>query len=690
MEHTKGLAWLTESKNAVMDSKVWQKLTKDLYEAVQLQLMENHTMFFTDLKDREKIVVMDRAAKMAKNSKAFRDTAALMSKTLDSKLNEAISKKLVDQNDFTTKTDLILQNSASGLIELLRRWPDQRKRLYCCFNQALPPSLRKEAWRLHLMDSKVNEIYTEKVKESPMETISPHDLMITEKCEALLNSSRLFNDLSKNPFLVKVMKTALSYRDAVQELESYHYYLIVPLIFTYADEINLCEGASLEVIAQIVERFFMLLESRRPYMIKEANRTLYQTSRSVFAASIMSTLEKKDFELYKHIHPILKKEGEEEDPPLSPSASLFKILEPFIKQLFTGYFQMDVVCYIWDQYLLGLKEQEYDFILYACISLLVILRNALLLSQRRIAIEHCINENCSKLQVRQFQRAVCGLFGAEVTGIFKYEENLTVPIVLDPLVSNDMIPKWTTWKDGSNSEREENFRKIRKRKQAEEMKRLHEIERKRLEAEKDRLNAEEQSRLQQLEEEKTNQEAEEKRRQEEDLAKKKAQMEEKLHHSKLQKEEEEEKKRQERILLSQEEANKKLVEEQKKLEKLKMQEALKKKAEEDKQAEEKEARKKDRAKQVEVLLLMLVQNFMQSVELLGHGTREEQKQLAESDRKDVEQYKSDIIQAQKILFKRQLTLTEWEKYSKEQRKNLITKMEAVVLKIREKREGVSK
>ena len=58
-------AWLGDTKHALLATPQWKSLVDQVFSAVQVQLTESRTLFFTDLKDAEKQLVIDRAVRKA-------------------------------------------------------------------------------------------------------------------------------------------------------------------------------------------------------------------------------------------------------------------------------------------------------------------------------------------------------------------------------------------------------------------------------------------------------------------------------------------------------------------------------------------------------------------------------------------------------------------------------------------------
>ncbi len=58
-----GLAWLEDARREICRGDAWAKLTAEVYAAVHSLLIQNNLLFFTQLKDEEKLHFIDRAVR---------------------------------------------------------------------------------------------------------------------------------------------------------------------------------------------------------------------------------------------------------------------------------------------------------------------------------------------------------------------------------------------------------------------------------------------------------------------------------------------------------------------------------------------------------------------------------------------------------------------------------------------------
>lgn len=266
---TKLPTWLLLSKEDIIKSSEWKDLTSDLFDAVQQQLMENHVSYFSDLTDSEKIMFLDRAAKLVRDGSTYKNLVERVSGVLDRNLNEEVTKTLINPSNKYTKTQLLLEGASNTSTKLLQRWPDLKTKLYSCFNRPLPKSLRKAVWKICLANPLARQDYLEKVSRAKRDTDSVQDAAIGQKCQAFLSSESTFSEIASHPAVIDVMKSVLSYRQVVTKNASSivdtDYLLVLPFLKVLISDKNGYQVDS-EEIASFAEVYFSFMDSRPPLM----------------------------------------------------------------------------------------------------------------------------------------------------------------------------------------------------------------------------------------------------------------------------------------------------------------------------------------------------------------------------------------------------------------------------------------
>lgn len=270
--------WLLLSKEDIVKSSEWKDLTSELFDAVQQQLTESHVSYFSDLTDSEKIMFLDRAAKLVRDGSSYRNLTGKVSRVLDQNLNEEVTQKVVDPSNKQTKTELLLQEASSASFQLLQRWPALRTKLFACLNRPLPKDLRNAIWKMFLANPIVRQEYLEKTLRNKQETISAHDTAISQKCHAFLSlESASPRELVSHPAVLAVMKSALSYRHVVMKhtsaMADTDYLLVLPFLKALvADDGD--KPVDAEEIAGFIEVYFTFMDGRSPLMRDSRSKVL--------------------------------------------------------------------------------------------------------------------------------------------------------------------------------------------------------------------------------------------------------------------------------------------------------------------------------------------------------------------------------------------------------------------------------
>lgn len=262
-------AWLLLSKEDITKSKDWNDFTSEIFDAVQQQLTESHISSFSDLTDSEKIMFLDRGAKLVRDSSSYRKLLTTVSGILDRNLNEEVTQTIIDPSNTRTKAELFLQEASNASISLLQRWPDLRTKIFACLNRPLPAELRRAVWKMFLANPIVRKEYVEKVSRNKRDTVSPHDAAIGQKCEAFLSSESSFHGLDSSPALLSIMRTSLSYWHvnirSTSTIVDTDFLLALPFVKAIVADSHLKE-VNTEEIASFIEVYFTFMESRPPLM----------------------------------------------------------------------------------------------------------------------------------------------------------------------------------------------------------------------------------------------------------------------------------------------------------------------------------------------------------------------------------------------------------------------------------------
>lgn len=92
-----------------------------------------------------------------KKGKVYENLQSKLSYLLDQSVNNQVAKKLIEENAQDTKTDLVLETTAEGIVTLLKKHPDQKYKLHVFLNQPIQQPIRFLAWQLFYANANSNK-----------------------------------------------------------------------------------------------------------------------------------------------------------------------------------------------------------------------------------------------------------------------------------------------------------------------------------------------------------------------------------------------------------------------------------------------------------------------------------------------------------------------------------------------------
>lgn len=276
--------------------------------------------------------------------------------------------------DSNQRTQVLLREAAAGAAELMRRWPDQRKRLQCCLNQQLPAALRATAWSLCLHHPAATSKYVRQATAQRLDTVSKKDVLITQQAEAILAGAPTLQPLLQPSIrrqAVGAMKTVLSYRETLTGSlpPDADFYLLAPLLHVYVRELGAeASGTDTAFVGDLVGRFFRWLEQRPPAATDAA-------ARQKLVESAVVLLRMHDSALHQHLATVLKTDG-------GPAPALLRIFTPILERLFVGTLALDAVCFVWDQLIIGLTATHFQCLHFILVAVILLLRDNLMACEK--------------------------------------------------------------------------------------------------------------------------------------------------------------------------------------------------------------------------------------------------------------------------------------------------------------------
>ena len=203
-------------------------------------MSQSHVSIFSELKEAEKSLLLERAARSLAASdggRVYENLQSKLSYLLDQTVNNQVAKKMLEDNPLDTKTDLVLDTTSEGVITLLRKHPEQKYKLRVFLNQSIPQPLRFLAWQLFFSNSEVRKKFVSKLQLDPKMCLSPSDAEIQRKSELLLNSTKSFKDVKYSLGSLNSIKGILSYYHTSikpkRALSDSEYLYAVPIVYAH-------------------------------------------------------------------------------------------------------------------------------------------------------------------------------------------------------------------------------------------------------------------------------------------------------------------------------------------------------------------------------------------------------------------------------------------------------------------------
>ncbi|KAG8590612.1 hypothetical protein GDO81_006812 [Engystomops pustulosus] len=342
--------WLEKTKLQIQNLQEWKEFTSNLYDAVQQQMTENNINFFNDLSETEKIFVLEKAAKALKSGAIYNDLSARISSSLEENILNCVAQE--QQDGVIPRSDVMASHIQDGVINILENRPSMKVKLRALLNQPIPITLRTLAWKLQLSNTKARTEYLTHVSMNKARSVLDREVAL--HCEALLAKEPTFQNLKDNKGIARCMRNVMSYchKYAKINLLNEDYFLVVPLaqtIFATSKASTTLDSLS----TQLVEEYISFMESRPPIM----HRNEHPEESGIFQ-TMSSKLQSVDRNLAETIQNIYSTEASNPDDALI--LGLQRILQPIYQVFFVGYLNMNTLLYVWDQYILGLDEPEFN------------------------------------------------------------------------------------------------------------------------------------------------------------------------------------------------------------------------------------------------------------------------------------------------------------------------------------------
>ncbi|XP_073526889.1 uncharacterized protein [Phyllobates terribilis] len=390
------LMWLEKTKLQIQNLQEWKEFSSKLYDAVQQQMTENNINFFNDLSETEKIFVLEKAAKALKSGAIYNELSARISSSLEENILSYVAQEQQDANIPRRQSEVVSSHIQDGVVSILESRPCMKGKLHVLLNQPLPVTLRTLIWKLQLSNAKARMDLTH---VSMNKARSVLDLQIALHCEELLSKEQTFNYLKDNKGIVKCMRNVVSYfhkQGKINLLEE-EYLLLVPLAQTvFATSKPTTSLDSLSML--LAEEYITFMDSRPSIMLRNEHPEESETFKNM---SLL--LQTQDQSLAQTIQNICASEATNSEDAMT--LGLQRMLQPVFQVFFVGYLNMNTLLYVWDQYILGLDEPEFNCLPAYGLAFLILLQRHLNGSTAS-DIQAALKTEGTSLSVQEFQTII--------------------------------------------------------------------------------------------------------------------------------------------------------------------------------------------------------------------------------------------------------------------------------------------
>ncbi|XP_056415174.1 uncharacterized protein LOC130356971 [Hyla sarda] len=468
----------TELQNFLAHKQEWEEFTGELYDAVQQQMTESNVNFFNDLSETEKIFVLEKAAKALKSGAVYKELSARISSSLEENMLHYVAQEQPDDNISRSQLDMVASHIQDGVINILENRPSMKVKLHVLLNQSLPVALRTLAWKLQLSNTKARMEYLAHVSMNKARSVLDREIAL--HCEALLSNEQTFQNLKDKKGIARCMRNVISYRHKYAKISllDEDYLLLVPLSQTvFMTSKPSTSIDSLSII--LVEEYITFMDSRPSVM----QRSEHSKESGAFQKMSVS-LQTLDENLAQTIKKIFATEATDSEEALT--VGLQKMLRPVFQVFFVGYLNMNTLLHVWDQYIMGLNEPEFDCFPAYGLAFLILLKRHLSSSNTPTEMQAVLKTAGVSLSVQEFQTIINKHFYQDLFNSLNKGGNNEFP-VHDPTQATphwSYVTKVTTYprtrpqdRRHAREEREALKRQKTEKEQREEQKRYQQEER---------------------------------------------------------------------------------------------------------------------------------------------------------------------------------------------------------------------
>ncbi|XP_066455597.1 uncharacterized protein [Eleutherodactylus coqui] len=392
------LLWLEQTRLQIQNLQEWKEFTVRLYEAVQQQMTENNINFFNDLSETEKIFVLDKAAKALKSGATYNELSARISASLQENILCNVAQEQQDGNILSSRSDVVASHIQDGVINILENRPSMKVKLHALLNQPIPLTLRTLVWKLQLSNTKARMEYLTRVSMNKARSVLDREIALY--CEVLLSKEQTFQNLKDKKGIARCMRNVMSYlhKRAKISLLDKDYLLLVPLAQTVFATSK--PSTSLDSLSTLlVEEYITFIDSQPTIMLMnehpEESGTFQKMSLS------LKTLDQRLAQTIQTIYA-----SEARNPEDALTVGLQRMLHPIFQVFFVGYLNITTLLYMWDQYILGLDEPEFNCLPAFGLAFLILLQRHLSGSTTQSDMQDVLKTAGVTLSVPEFQTVI--------------------------------------------------------------------------------------------------------------------------------------------------------------------------------------------------------------------------------------------------------------------------------------------
>ncbi|RNA36639.1 hypothetical protein BpHYR1_016077 [Brachionus plicatilis] len=447
-------SWLTDVREDATKSNEWAELSKHIYDAVDQHLSQSHISYFSELTEDEKNLILERAARSLASSdggRVYENLQSKLSYILDQTVNNQVARKMLEESLADTKTDLVLDTTAEGIVTLLRKNPEQKYKLKVFLNQSIPQPIRFLTWQLYFSNSNERKLFVQKLEKSPKLCLSPQDAEIQRKCDSIINSEATFKEMNGSIGISNSLKGILSYYHSTikekRSLYEWEYLYALPIVNAHHPEFLKNESPSERSMALLIEIYIQFVKTLPNAIISSNNPFNESSELDFYIKKVINILDQHDMSLLSYIKNLASRNS-------SSDLVLMKVCcNPLIKSLFSSYLNLHALMFVWDQYTIGSDVVGFheEFIPIITAIILMLLRDQLMSVNNLEMFNDCIKNQTNFIQTRQIQTIFNKYFFKNLQT--KLNSSSRVGPIIDPTVGRlqpwehwhqDIIPRRTT------------------------------------------------------------------------------------------------------------------------------------------------------------------------------------------------------------------------------------------------------